>query len=159
MLYNDHFQNFKQYNIPRAQLIIADIMREVKMNKWCKQCKHYVQNNGCACLEECKGTQWQPKETQKTEIIIRFKDQRVQDEYYNSPPELETKRAYAYIRKLEIENIYKENKISELEAEKAELIEFLKDIHKTHALRYDKALEARILIESINGVKYEQSER
>jgi len=25
MLYNDHFQNFKQYNIPRAQLIIADI--------------------------------------------------------------------------------------------------------------------------------------
>lgn len=25
MLYNDHFQNFKQYNIPRAQLIVADI--------------------------------------------------------------------------------------------------------------------------------------
>jgi site-specific DNA-methyltransferase (adenine-specific) len=25
MLYHDHFQNFKQYNIPRAQLIIADI--------------------------------------------------------------------------------------------------------------------------------------
>jgi site-specific DNA-methyltransferase (adenine-specific) len=24
-LYNDHFQNFKQYNIPKAQLIIADI--------------------------------------------------------------------------------------------------------------------------------------
>lgn len=24
-LYNDHFQNFKRYNIPKAQLIIADI--------------------------------------------------------------------------------------------------------------------------------------
>ena len=24
-LYNDHFQNFKRYNIPRAQLVIADI--------------------------------------------------------------------------------------------------------------------------------------
>jgi site-specific DNA-methyltransferase (adenine-specific) len=25
MLYNDHFQNFKVYQIPKAQLIIADI--------------------------------------------------------------------------------------------------------------------------------------
>ncbi len=25
MLINDHFQNYKQYNIPKAQLIIADI--------------------------------------------------------------------------------------------------------------------------------------
>ena len=24
-LYNDHFQNYKQYNIPKAQLVIADI--------------------------------------------------------------------------------------------------------------------------------------
>ncbi|EJY3507502.1 site-specific DNA-methyltransferase, partial [Campylobacter coli] len=24
-LYNDHFQNFKRYNIPKAQLVIADI--------------------------------------------------------------------------------------------------------------------------------------
>ena len=24
-LYRDHFQNFKRYNIPKAQLIIADI--------------------------------------------------------------------------------------------------------------------------------------
>ena len=24
-LFNDHFQNFKKYNIPKAQLIIADI--------------------------------------------------------------------------------------------------------------------------------------
>ena len=25
-LFNDHFQNYKQYNIPKAQLIIADIL-------------------------------------------------------------------------------------------------------------------------------------
>ena len=25
MIYNDHFQNFKSYQIPKAQLIIADI--------------------------------------------------------------------------------------------------------------------------------------
>ena len=24
-LYNDHFQNYKRYNVPKAQLIIADI--------------------------------------------------------------------------------------------------------------------------------------
>jgi site-specific DNA-methyltransferase (adenine-specific) len=24
-LYNDHFQNFKRYQIPKAQLVIADI--------------------------------------------------------------------------------------------------------------------------------------
>ncbi len=25
MIYRDHFQNYKSYNIPKAQLIIADI--------------------------------------------------------------------------------------------------------------------------------------
>ena len=24
-LFNDHFQNFKRYNIPKAQLVIADL--------------------------------------------------------------------------------------------------------------------------------------
>lgn len=28
MLYNDHFQNFERYNIPRAQLVIADIYQD-----------------------------------------------------------------------------------------------------------------------------------
>lgn len=53
---------------------------------------------------------------------------KAKDEYYNSPPELEAKRAYTYIRKLEIENIYKENKISELEAENEKLIDDITDI-------------------------------
>lgn len=33
-LYNDHFQNFKRYNIPKAQLIIADIPYNVGKNAY-----------------------------------------------------------------------------------------------------------------------------
>ena len=34
MLYNDHFQNYKQYNIPKAQLIIADIPQNLGVNAY-----------------------------------------------------------------------------------------------------------------------------
>jgi len=34
MLINDHFQNFKQYNIPKAQLVIADIPYNVGNNAY-----------------------------------------------------------------------------------------------------------------------------
>ena len=34
VLYRDHFQNFKQYNIPRAQLVIADIPYNVGVNAY-----------------------------------------------------------------------------------------------------------------------------
>lgn len=33
-LYNDHFQNYKQYNIPKAQLIIADIPYNIGKNAY-----------------------------------------------------------------------------------------------------------------------------
>lgn len=33
-LYNDHFQNFKRYNIPRAQLLIADIPYNIGINAY-----------------------------------------------------------------------------------------------------------------------------
>jgi site-specific DNA-methyltransferase (adenine-specific) len=33
-LYNDHFQNFKRYNVPRAQLIIADIPYNLGINAY-----------------------------------------------------------------------------------------------------------------------------
>ena len=33
-LYNDHFQNYKRYNIPKAQLIIADIPYNVGINAY-----------------------------------------------------------------------------------------------------------------------------
>ena len=34
MLINDHFQNFKRYNIPKAQLVIADIPYNVGINAY-----------------------------------------------------------------------------------------------------------------------------
>ena len=34
MLINDHFQNFKQYNIPKAQLVIADIPYNLSNNAY-----------------------------------------------------------------------------------------------------------------------------
>ena len=33
-LYNDHFQNFKRYNVPKAQLIIADIPYNIGVNAY-----------------------------------------------------------------------------------------------------------------------------
>ncbi|MDQ3270760.1 MAG: site-specific DNA-methyltransferase [Pseudomonadota bacterium] len=34
MLYHDHFQNFKRYNIPKAQLVIADIPYNIGINAY-----------------------------------------------------------------------------------------------------------------------------
>lgn len=33
-IYNDHFENAKQYNIPKAQLIIADIPYNLGVNAY-----------------------------------------------------------------------------------------------------------------------------
>ena len=37
-LYNDHFQNFKVYGIPHAQLIIADPPYNLGKNAYAKAC-------------------------------------------------------------------------------------------------------------------------
>ncbi len=42
MLINDHFQNFKRYNIPRAQLIIADIPYNVGKNAFGSNPSWYI---------------------------------------------------------------------------------------------------------------------
>jgi site-specific DNA-methyltransferase (adenine-specific) len=42
MLYNDHFQNFKSYNIPRAQLLIADIPYNVGKNAYGSNPSWYI---------------------------------------------------------------------------------------------------------------------
>jgi len=42
MLYNDHFQNFKSYQIPRAQLIIADIPYNVGKNAYGSNPSWYI---------------------------------------------------------------------------------------------------------------------
>lgn len=41
-LYNDHFQNFKKYNIPKAQLIIADIPYNLGKNAYASNPEWYV---------------------------------------------------------------------------------------------------------------------
>ena len=41
-LYNDHFQNFKRYNIPKAQLIIADIPYNVGKNAYGSNPSWYI---------------------------------------------------------------------------------------------------------------------
>ena len=40
-LYNDHFQNYKRYNIPKAQLIIADIPYNIGVNAYASNPKWY----------------------------------------------------------------------------------------------------------------------
>ena len=41
-LYNDHFQNYKRYNIPRAQLVIADIPYNLGKNAYGSSTEWYV---------------------------------------------------------------------------------------------------------------------
>lgn len=48
-LHNDHFQNFKRYNIPKAQLIIADIPYNLGNNAYASNPQWYIDgdnNNG-----------------------------------------------------------------------------------------------------------------
>ena len=41
-LYNDHFQNFKRYNIPKAQLVIADIPYNLANNAYASNPQWYI---------------------------------------------------------------------------------------------------------------------
>ena len=41
-LYNDHFQNFKKYGIPRAQLVIADIPYNLGNNAYASSTEWYI---------------------------------------------------------------------------------------------------------------------
>lgn len=41
-LYNDHFQNYKRYNIPKAQLVIADIPYNLGNNAYASSTEWYV---------------------------------------------------------------------------------------------------------------------
>lgn len=41
-LYNDHFQNFKRYNIPKAQLVIADIPYNLGKNAYASNPEWYI---------------------------------------------------------------------------------------------------------------------
>jgi hypothetical protein len=52
-LFNDHFQNFKRYNIPKAQLVLTDIPYNVGINAYGSNPSWYVggdNKNGKASL-------------------------------------------------------------------------------------------------------------
>ena len=42
IIYNDHFQNFKRYNIPKAQLVIADIPYNLGVNAYASSPEWYI---------------------------------------------------------------------------------------------------------------------
>ena len=57
-LFNDHFQNFKVYNIPRAQLIIADIPYNVGKNAYGSNPSWYIDGNNKNGTSELAGKEF-----------------------------------------------------------------------------------------------------
>ena len=55
-LYNDHFQNYKRYNIPKAQLIIADIPYNLWNNAYASNPARYI---------DWDNTKWESKKAWK----------------------------------------------------------------------------------------------
>jgi len=56
MLINDHFQNFKSYAIPKAQLVIADIPYNVGVNAYGSNPAWYVDGDNANGASELAGT-------------------------------------------------------------------------------------------------------
>ena len=64
-LYNDHFENAKRYNIPHAQLIIADIPYNLGNNEYYDFIKD-CQNNHSSLLKYMDGLKIKNKKNQLT---------------------------------------------------------------------------------------------
>jgi site-specific DNA-methyltransferase (adenine-specific) len=58
MLYNDHFQNYKQYNIPKAQLIIADIPYNLGNNAYASNPAWYKDGDNANGESELAGKEF-----------------------------------------------------------------------------------------------------
>ena len=57
-IYNDHFQNFKRYNIPKAQLIIADVPYNLGTNAYASNPAWYIDGNNKKGESELAGKQF-----------------------------------------------------------------------------------------------------
>lgn len=57
-LFNDHFQNFKRYSIPKAQLIIADIPYNLGANAYGSSPKWYLGGDNKNGESELAGKQF-----------------------------------------------------------------------------------------------------
>lgn len=55
-LFNDHFQNFKRYGIPKAQLVIADIPYNVGVNAYGSSPQWYIDGDNKNGASELAGT-------------------------------------------------------------------------------------------------------
>ena len=58
MLYNDHFQNFKTYQIPKAQLIIADIPYNIGKNAYGSNPAWYIGGDNANGESELAGKEF-----------------------------------------------------------------------------------------------------
>lgn len=58
MLINDHFQNFKQYNLPKAQLVIADIPYNVGKNAYGSNPSWYIGGDNKKGQSDLAGTEF-----------------------------------------------------------------------------------------------------
>jgi site-specific DNA-methyltransferase (adenine-specific) len=58
MLYNDHFQNYKKYNIPKCQLLIADIPYNVGINAYGSNPSWYIGGDNKNGQSDLAGTEF-----------------------------------------------------------------------------------------------------
>ena len=58
MLYNDHFQNYKSYGIPKAQLVIADIPYNIGKNAYGSNPQWYIDGDNKNGASELAGTEF-----------------------------------------------------------------------------------------------------
>lgn len=108
-LFNDHFQNFKRYNIPKAQLIIADIPYNIGKNAYGSNPAWYVDGDNTNGESDLAGTEFfdtdkdfriseflhfgsqmlmkEPKETGKAPCMIVFCEFEQQFELIKKAPE------------------------------------------------------------------------
>jgi len=70
MLYHDHFQNYKQYNIPKAQLVIADIPYNIGINAYASNPGWYVDGDNKQGESNLAGKEF--FDTDKTFRIAEF---------------------------------------------------------------------------------------
>lgn len=57
-LYNDHFQNYKRYGIPKAQLVIADIPYNIGKNAYGSNPQWYIDGDNTKGQSEFAGTEF-----------------------------------------------------------------------------------------------------
>lgn len=108
-LFHDHFQNFKRYNIPKAQLIIADIPYNIGKNAYGSNPAWYVDGDNSNGESDLAGTEFfdtdkdfriseflhfgsqmlmkEPKETGKAPSMIVFCEFEQQFELIKKAPE------------------------------------------------------------------------